>query len=51
VAKAIVAGEVKAVEAGFPAMANPSAAEVVTALTSWSYESSRLSWHRITPAR
>jgi len=36
VAKAIVAGEVKAVEAGFPAMANPSATEVATALASWS---------------
>ncbi len=41
-AKVIVAGEVKAVEAGFPAIANPSAAEMVTALTNWYKESEEM---------
>lgn len=35
VVKAIAAGGAEAVAAGFPAMANPSAAEVATALTRW----------------
>lgn len=39
VAEAIVAGEEKAVEAGFPPMANPTAAEVGTALATWEKES------------
>jgi hypothetical protein len=34
----IIAGEVKAVAAGFPAMANPSAAEVAAALTKYQDE-------------
>jgi hypothetical protein len=39
VAAAIVAGEVNSVAAGFPAMANPTAAEVASALAAWEKES------------